>query len=237
MTDEEKAMAQEMRDQGMFYREIGEALGFSWCAIRYNIDPTARQQGLDYRKENEVKIRERGADHYKANKEKMDRKSAEYYQAHKEKRNRDGAEYRKLHEASIKQYQLEYRQEHKAEARQNNIDYYQAHKQEIAKYVKDHSSEYAAHSAKRRALIAGSITGATASSLAEIKEIYRCAKEDSKVRCYLCGELISIGHRQVDHIVPISKGGAHCPSNLAIACDECNLRKSDKMPEEIGILI
>lgn len=81
------------------------------------------------------------------------------------------------------------------------------------------------------------ILGATVGNLAEIKELYRKAKEDPKVRCYLCKKLIPIDHRHVDHIVPLSQGGAHRSSNLAVACDECNLKKSAKLPEEIGLLL
>ena len=230
MTDEEKAMAQEMRDQGMFYREIGEALGLNWNTIRYNLDPAARQYDIDYRKEHKAEIRERKADRYKAYKE-------EYYKTHKEAVNRNSAEYRKLHEARVKQYQLKYRQEHKAEARQYGIDYYQAHKQEIAKYVRDHSLEHNACVAKRRALIRGTLDNATPEQLAEIVELYRKAREDPKVRCYICGDLIPMGEREVDHIYPASKGGSSLPSNLAVAHARCNREKHTKLPEEIGILI
>jgi len=34
-----------------------------------------------------------------------------------------------------------------------------------------------------------------------------------------------------------SKSGAHRQSNLAIACERCNLSKAAKMPEDIGLLI
>ena len=85
----------------------------------------------------------------------------------------------------------------------------------------------------RRALI----VGATVGNLAEIEEIYRKAHEEKVIRCYLCGKLIPMGKRHVDHIVPISKNGSHRPSNLAVACERCNLQKHDKMPEEIGLLV
>ena len=34
---------------------------------------------------------------------------------------------------------------------------------------------------------------------------------------------------QVDHIVPINKGGKSVPENLQILCRSCNARKSDKL--------
>jgi 5-methylcytosine-specific restriction endonuclease McrA len=67
--------------------------------------------------------------------------------------------------------------------------------------------------------------------------IYSIAADGKSVRCYLCGDMIPNGERHVDHIVPLSRGGGHVASNLAIACAECNLRKAAKLPEEIGLLV
>jgi len=72
---------------------------------------------------------------------------------------------------------------------------------------------------------------------AAIKAIYRQARENKKVRCYLCCGLIPLGERHVDHIVPLSKGGKHKASNLGIAHSSCNLSKGAKMPQEVGVLL
>ena len=98
-------------------------------------------------------------------------------------------------------------------------------------------AKFAERTAAHRALITGVTVGATAAQVTEIAEVYRRAKEDPKVRCYLCGQLIPMGHRHVDHITPLSKGGKHRPSNLAVACDTCNLKKNAKTTEEMGILL
>jgi hypothetical protein len=70
-----------------------------------------------------------------------------------------------------------------------------------------------------------------------ITAIYRRARENKRVHCYLCGELIPMGQRHVDHIMPLSKGGSHTASNLAIACAHCNMSKNAKMPSEVGVLL
>ena len=157
---------------------------------------------------------------------------------------------------SVGQYNHRYYQIHKAEICQGKVGYYAVHKthienyksgyyqdhrvgtlRRVKEYTRTHRGQYNAYNAQRRVLKAGALIGATLEQLAEIKEIYRCAKEDPKVRCYLCGDLIPIGHRHVDHIYPVSKGGPGRPSNLAVACDECNMRKHDKLPSEVGILL
>jgi len=104
-------------------------------------------------------------------------------------------------------------------------------------YYEEHTSEYAARSAVRRALKAGFILGATAAQKAEIAEIYRKAKEEPNIRCYLCGSRIPIGSRHVDHVKALSNGGAHLASNLAVTCRDCNLKKGSKTLEEMGLLL
>ena len=58
--------------------------------------------------------------------------------------------------------------------------------------------------------------------------------------CHICGEPIDYtlpyldpGEFVVDHIVPLSKGGADTLENKAAACRSCNRAKSDKTPTVI----
>ena len=50
--------------------------------------------------------------------------------------------------------------------------------------------------------------------------------------CVYCGKRCDRGEWHVDHYVPISKGGPDAPWNLRISCKECNMSKSNKLPEE-----
>ncbi len=36
----------------------------------------------------------------------------------------------------------------------------------------------------------------------------------------------------MDHMVPLSRGGLHCWTNVCLACPPCNLSKHDKTAEE-----
>lgn len=47
-------------------------------------------------------------------------------------------------------------------------------------------------------------------------------------RCHLCGSLCDPGRFHIDHIVPISRGGVHAPSNVAVAHPLCNMRRGAK---------
>lgn len=56
-------------------------------------------------------------------------------------------------------------------------------------------------------------------------------------RCHLCGRKTPKQKRgtfadnapELDHIVPIAKGGAHSRANTACACRKCNIAKSDRI--------
>lgn len=50
--------------------------------------------------------------------------------------------------------------------------------------------------------------------------------------CYLCGQPLS-GEVDVDHIVPLSRGGAHSQANLRPTHESCNLRKHDRLLSEL----
>lgn len=48
------------------------------------------------------------------------------------------------------------------------------------------------------------------------------------LNCYLCGIELSEKHVTIDHLIPLLKGGFHCPSNARIACLKCNQEKGSK---------
>ena len=50
--------------------------------------------------------------------------------------------------------------------------------------------------------------------------------------CYMCGRKLTYPEIVLDHVIPLCRGGAHCESNLAVACAPCNLRKGSKLPAE-----
>lgn len=63
-----------------------------------------------------------------------------------------------------------------------------------------------------------------------IIEFYFFVKTAPNLSCYWCKIRVPIKRRHVDHITPVSKGGAHVLANLCCACSTCNQRKGAKMP-------
>ena len=64
------------------------------------------------------------------------------------------------------------------------------------------------------------------------------APEDSRVhrharRC-LGRQLPLAAELQIDHIVPLARGGRHTQDNLRVLCSRCNVRKGQQTDEESG---
>ena len=61
-------------------------------------------------------------------------------------------------------------------------------------------------------------------------------------RCYLCGVETPIGLRgtnhddapELEHVIPLARGGSHTWANVACACRKCNIRKGDSDPRGRG---
>jgi 5-methylcytosine-specific restriction endonuclease McrA len=51
-----------------------------------------------------------------------------------------------------------------------------------------------------------------------------------KSRCFYCDS--KLGKYEIEHIIPLSKGGEHKLYNIVLACVHCNRTKGNKHPEE-----
>jgi 5-methylcytosine-specific restriction endonuclease McrA len=51
-------------------------------------------------------------------------------------------------------------------------------------------------------------------------------------RCQYCG---AASHLTVDHVVPRSRGGRSTWDNVVTSCAPCNVRKADRLPDEVGM--
>lgn len=64
---------------------------------------------------------------------------------------------------------------------------------------------------------------------ADVEQMFRLQKG----RCWYCGCKLT-GKYEIDHRIPISRGGTNWPNNLCIACFACNRSKRNKLPHEWG---
>lgn len=52
-------------------------------------------------------------------------------------------------------------------------------------------------------------------------------------RCYLCGEFLDFDYFEVEHRIPLTKGGSNEFDNLFPSCHCCNTMKSSIYPQEL----
>lgn len=91
-----------------------------------------------------------------------------------------------------------------------------------SEYLVKNREQYRANTIKRRAIIRG-CSGTHSGQ--DIKNILN----NQKSKCAICKCSIRDGY-DVDHVIPLSKGGDNGPMNLQLLCPTCNRQKGAKDP-------
>jgi 5-methylcytosine-specific restriction endonuclease McrA len=215
--------AKRLRDEGLSQREIGLRLGHSQGTVSAALNREASRAYMrQYMKE------------YRRTHPEVVENAREKSRARTAKWRTDHPGYQKQWEIEHPGYFKEWGESHRKERAEAASRYAKRHPDRVAAYRDTHKAEHTARQNKRRAREIGTMVAGTEE---QMRQIYRAARSAKRVRCYLCGKFIQAGQRHVDHVVPLSKGGAHAPHNLAIAHASCNERKAAKMPEEVGVLL
>lgn len=126
-------------------------------------------------------------------------------------------QYRAKNRAKLDKYQDEYRRSHR-----------QYFKEAVKEWRRKNPEQVRLQRAKKRAVIANART----------QKHIRLAwlhNWESRV-CGICDRLIE-GEYQVDHIVPLSKGGEHHAQNLQLAHPFCNRSKFNKLPNKKPVVL
>jgi len=57
-----------------------------------------------------------------------------------------------------------------------------------------------------------------------------------RYKCQYCGKTFNFEDLTMDHIIPKSKGGKDDWTNVVASCFDCNNKKADHMPQDIGMM-
>jgi 5-methylcytosine-specific restriction endonuclease McrA len=58
-----------------------------------------------------------------------------------------------------------------------------------------------------------------------------------KNKCQYCGKRYRTDELNLDHVVPVSRGGRSTWENVVCSCIRCNIRKGNRSPEEAGMAL
>lgn len=149
--------------------------------------------------------------------------NAAYYEANKDRHNERTREWYQANRQRMREYD---KARHDDERRERNRLAYHANKEERKRYIRDWSrrnpdrrTEYLR---RRRAL-------KLSKSIGIITDVALAAKFAYwGNRCWMCGT--SDEPLEVEHVKPLSKGGAHALANIRPACKPCNSSKRDRWP-------
>jgi Restriction endonuclease len=152
-------------------------------------------------------------------KECMKKYLAEHYKKNKAARKEWAKEYRTKNRDACNKTVKEWRKKNPEKSKASSRNYF-----------KKHPDKLRAMHAKRRAL-------ENKAPLGDLKAItaweatWRKAKS---VECYWCGKKFPGKKCRPDHVIPLSRGGAHSLENLVTACHSCNSSKHAKMPDKFN---
>lgn len=204
------------------------------AAYRAAHKEAAKSYATGYSKAHSAEAVKRAAKWRKDNPEQFQKWMAanrgRYVQRAKEKRikNRQGyracrrSNYRRNREKILSQ-RAAYRERNHEKIRSNNPKWRR-------KWEATHRPQVREKAMRRYALK----RSATVGEVSVIRAFYKHVQSSPRLRCYWCKKATARSDRHVDHIVPLSKGGAHAVENLCCACVNCNESKGAKLPQEFG---
>lgn len=203
----------------------------------------------DYRARNADAIRARKAKRYEENVDIERARNAERYKANSGQRKAQAAKYKRENAERVKQAAAAFRKANRDSIRAKDLSYRQAHAEERkrwqAEYSKNNAERYrlnarawaARNPHKVRALRIGKRASKFNTGRGDDRPIVAFCQwllSADSIACYWCQETTEAAGRQVDHIIPLQKGGPHSVGNLCVSCASCNSRKGSKLPEEFA---
>lgn len=130
--------------------------------------------------------------------------------------------------ARYKKYRDENRDKVRAASKKHYDSNPDKQRERVKRYHAANPDKVRQNSHIRRARKIGALVGSPTRILDWAKSI----RESKQVACYWCG-LRFIGKKaHLDHIVALTKGGAHSIENLCISCPRCNQSKHAKTLEQ-----
>lgn len=157
---------------------------------------------------------------YASNPKKHRERALSYYHEHKEEAARRSARRYALNRQKISERRKQHRQENIWRYKKQERASYQRNKQQKRQAAKDYAKRFPEKSRLRNATRRARLRQASIYQISssEIKRLYTR-------NCLFCEASEGI---DLDHAIPLSRGGRHSIANLIPLCDNCNSTKYNK---------
>lgn len=175
--------------------------------------PCSVKAAQEWQKKNPERAKKSAREYRKNNKEKVAKRTREYRKKNIEKVRKWRRDWSKAHP--------EYTRAASAKARKEHPRRNKEHQRKYAQNNKDKMNAKTRKYRARKKFLLGSHT----------KEDIEKIRKSQNNKCFWCDRKVKFpGH--IDHVVPITRGGANSPENLVLACEFCNKSKGSKLPHE-----
>lgn len=219
--------------------------------LSYRCKCCNREDGDKYRKENGEKEKERLQKYYIENKNKVDERNKKYNLNNSEKVKERQKKYTEKNVELIKEYRKKYKKENNEKIIESSKRYYIGNKEQINEVHKIYKSNNKEEISERGKIYRGK----NIEVIRESSKIYKSENkekgnvltqkrnarklllpstftaeqwEETKIyfnqKCCYCGRELPL---QMEHFIPVSKGGGYVKSNIICSCGRCNQSKND----------
>lgn len=185
--------------------------------------------------------------YYEDHREDIKAQSIQYYEDNKDKKKLYAKQYHKNNKEKINAYLKRYYEDNKEKSCIWSKQYYRDNKKEIKAYVKQYRKDNKEHisvwmkqygqTPKGKAADKKSKQKRRAQKMGVNYEDFNSSEvfERDGYRCQLCGKKTRPDYKNpyhplypnLDHIIPLSKGGEHSKQNTQCLCRRCNMKKNN----------
>lgn len=193
---------------------------------------TKQEYQKKYREEHREELRAYFRERYHSDlHSKIIQQQREYYHSNRDVILERQKEYSRKNRDRILRRMAKYQQDHPEVWRRNVANYVKRHPDRVRdskkKWQDAHKIENLMRAKARRAKMRKA-----AIDMSAVTQFFAWIRNQDFVTCTYCGSYITGNSVHIDHIVPISRGGAHDPNNFAVSCNHCNHSKSDFLLSE-----
>jgi len=206
--------------------------------------PRCRGCCKEYYQSHKKEILDQKRQYYSDNKDEVLVKAKQYYENNKEEKRTYAKRYHKKNANKIKAYLKQYYADNNEEAKSKAKQYYRDNAEEKKAYAKQYREDNKAYFTEYNRIYSKSPNGKAADK--KKRHQRRAQKmgahcdnfnpdevfERDGYRCQLCGKKTRPDYNRfhplfpnLDHIVPLSKGGNHTKRNTQCLCHQCNSTK------------